>query len=159
MIYKKATNMKLVHFARNDDGGVAIIFAITLLPLMMLIGFAIDYAMAMSARSDLQNRIDGTAIQALRNPSSIDDIRESLNRDGNLSFDVSINPDGTIHLKVRGEHKTMFSNIIGIDTIPIEAEVRARMVEENYLLPPGMFSGIRVYKPADGMTIRFDPNL
>jgi Flp pilus assembly protein TadG len=49
-------------FAADQRGVVAVIFALTLLPLLMGAGVAIDYSRAASARSDLQAAVDAAAL-------------------------------------------------------------------------------------------------
>jgi Flp pilus assembly protein TadG len=66
-------------FAGANRGNVAVLFAITLVPVLGLIGAAIDYSRANSARSSMQAALDSTALmlsrdlsQGLIAPSEID---------------------------------------------------------------------------------------
>lgn len=49
-------------FATDERGNVAIIFAIAVLPILGLIGAAIDYSRASSARTSVQAALDSTAL-------------------------------------------------------------------------------------------------
>jgi len=66
-------------FIGANRGNVAVIFAITLVPVLGLIGAAIDYSRANAARSSMQAALDSTALmlsrdlsQGLIAPSEID---------------------------------------------------------------------------------------
>jgi Flp pilus assembly protein TadG len=56
-------------FAGANRGNVAVIFAITLVPVLGLIGAAIDYSRANSARSSMQAALDSTALMLSRDLS------------------------------------------------------------------------------------------
>jgi len=56
-------------FAGAKRGNVAVIFAITLVPVLGLIGAAIDYSRANSARSSMQAALDSTALMLSRDLS------------------------------------------------------------------------------------------
>src|SRR4051812_16234581 len=49
-------------FARADRGNVAIMFGIAAVPVISLVGAAIDYTRANSARSSMQSALDSTAL-------------------------------------------------------------------------------------------------
>jgi Flp pilus assembly protein TadG len=49
-------------FIRADEGNIAVIFAIALVPMIGFIGAAIDYTRANSARSSMQAALDSTAL-------------------------------------------------------------------------------------------------
>ena len=52
-------------FRRSEGGNVAIVFAVCLLPLVGLVGLGIDYGVALSAKSKLDNAADAAAIAAV----------------------------------------------------------------------------------------------
>ena len=54
--------MGIRRFLVSRDGNVAMIFAICLLPLMIAIGAAVDYARLVDARETMQNSIDATVL-------------------------------------------------------------------------------------------------
>lgn len=51
-------------FARNEQGNVAMLVAVTLLPIMFILGGAVDIARANVAKAQLQSAIDGAALAA-----------------------------------------------------------------------------------------------
>ena len=57
-------------FARANEGNVAVIFTIALIPLISFIGAAIDYSRANNARSTMQAALDSTALMLSKDLSS-----------------------------------------------------------------------------------------
>src|SRR5882757_10653183 len=49
-------------FARADQGNIAVIFCIALVPIISFVGAAIDYSRANRARSSMQAALDSTAL-------------------------------------------------------------------------------------------------
>jgi Flp pilus assembly protein TadG len=54
-------------FIGADEGNIAVIFAIALLPVIGFVGAAIDYTRANSARSSMQSAMDSTALMLSKN--------------------------------------------------------------------------------------------
>ena len=49
-------------FVRDQRGNIAITFALALIPMCILIGGAIDFSRAMSAKRQLRDTLDGAAL-------------------------------------------------------------------------------------------------
>ncbi|MDJ1159573.1 pilus assembly protein TadG-related protein [Chelatococcus sp. SYSU_G07232] len=60
-------------FRRDERGGIAIMFALILLPLILAIGVAIDYSRAAAARTQLHMALDAAALTAAREAASTPD--------------------------------------------------------------------------------------
>ena len=58
-------------FAHDRRGAVALIFAGSLLPLVMLIGLSIDYSFYVQARSQLELASETAATEALHEASAV----------------------------------------------------------------------------------------
>ena len=56
-------------FGAADDGNIAVIFAIALLPILTFVGAAIDYSRANNARSSMQAALDSTALMVSKDLS------------------------------------------------------------------------------------------
>lgn len=52
----------LARFSRAEQGNIAVIFAVALLPVLGFVGAAVDYSRAVQARSSLQVALDSTAL-------------------------------------------------------------------------------------------------
>lgn len=57
-------------FARNMDGNVAMMFGLTLFPLLLVTGAAVDYARGSAEKTRLQQALDATALAVAREPKS-----------------------------------------------------------------------------------------
>lgn len=57
-------------FAGADEGNIAVIFAIALVPILGFIGAAVDYTRANSARSSMQSALDSTALMLSKDLSN-----------------------------------------------------------------------------------------
>jgi Flp pilus assembly protein TadG len=55
---------------RADDGNLAVVFAIAIIPLLAAVGAAIDYTRAVTAKTQLQNALDSTALMLSRDLSA-----------------------------------------------------------------------------------------
>jgi hypothetical protein len=56
-------------FAAANQGNIAVIFAIALVPIISFIGAAIDYTRANAARSSMQAALDSTALMLSKDQS------------------------------------------------------------------------------------------
>ncbi|HYW61760.1 MAG TPA: pilus assembly protein [Bradyrhizobium sp.] len=57
-------------FGRAEDGNIAVIFAIALLPILGFVGAAVDYTRANAARSSMQAALDTTALMLSKDLSA-----------------------------------------------------------------------------------------
>ena len=57
------------HFAKADQGNIAVLFAIAAVPILSFVGAAIDYTRANSARSSMQAALDSTALMVAKDLS------------------------------------------------------------------------------------------
>ena len=63
---RTAASRRLARFVRNEAGATAILFGLTLVPIIGFAGAAVDYANAYRIRSELQNALDAAALAAAR---------------------------------------------------------------------------------------------
>ena len=64
----------LTSLARRKDGNVAMIFALTLIPLLLVGGFAIDAQVAFSKKSKVQHAADSAVLAGARMMQNLDDL-------------------------------------------------------------------------------------
>jgi Flp pilus assembly protein TadG len=72
-------------FRRAQRGNVAMIFALTLVPIMSSIGFAVDYARAAQIRSKLQSAIDAASVGSVARSSPAFIAAGTMSSDGVIS--------------------------------------------------------------------------
>lgn len=115
-------------------GNVAILFALSLIPLVGATGAAVDYSMANSARTSMQKALDSTALalaklmplsQAQLNTQGWQIFQASL---GKISVqlqqsDLQITTPGTgkLVLSVAGQYQPAITGVIGINHFPVGA--------------------------------------
>jgi Flp pilus assembly protein TadG len=60
--FRNQVRSAATRFAGADEGNIAVIFAIALVPILGFVGAAVDYTRANSARSSMQSALDSTAL-------------------------------------------------------------------------------------------------
>ncbi len=61
----------LARFARDERGNIAVIFAFAVLPILGLVGAAVDYSRATNARTAMQAALDSTALMISKDAASM----------------------------------------------------------------------------------------
>jgi Flp pilus assembly protein TadG len=130
---------RLVHEFRSDTrGNIAIIFALVSIPLVALVGAAVDYTRAASARTALQSALDSAALMISKDAAKMTDSEittrarqyvDSLYTATDTpiqSFTATYTPNtgsgATIQLAAGGNMPTYFMRVMGssYDTLPIK---------------------------------------
>src|SRR3954452_7904330 len=76
-------------FARNQRGNVAVIFAICCVPLITMVGYAVDYSRATQVRSKLQAAADAASVGAIAKASPAFIAAGSMTSDGSIAVGVT----------------------------------------------------------------------
>nr|WP_047573571.1 pilus assembly protein [Methylobacterium sp. ZNC0032] len=120
-------------FRRDEGGNFLMLFGLTLIPLMGVVGVAIDYSRASNARQALNSAIDSAALMAARDAQKLSDGQlrariEAWIRD-NLPADVKSEYTGatitidrtarTIKIAANATVPTTISNVIGVSQLPV----------------------------------------
>lgn len=89
-------------FAQAKQGAFALIYALTLLPILGGVGLAIDYRNAQAAQSELRDALDSALLSATRtyslNTFEDDDVREQLSEDAGRAIFQQNLADATIEV-------------------------------------------------------------
>ncbi len=104
----------LRNFRAARHGNVALIFALTLIPLMGAVGAAVDYSIAANARTELQAAADAAAVGAVAKSSP------AMVAAGKMSNDGSIPAGVTDALKIFNGQlvgRTGFTNVVPMATV------------------------------------------
>lgn len=124
---------RLSEFLPDHRGNVAMIFALSVLPVTALAGGAIEYFAASSARDQLRNALDSAVLAGAATLSTDEDISKitaanylSANTNGtkNLSYSFAVR-DGVLYGEAKATSQTAFLRLVGIDTIPIKVTAAA----------------------------------
>nr|WP_246206477.1 TadE/TadG family type IV pilus assembly protein [Propylenella binzhouense] len=127
---------RLLAFLRREDGNVAMIFAFTVIPIMGLMGFAVDYTRASDARTQLQTALDSVALAAAKSSNDMTDaeIRQMVEtrlakiapeKDYNYKVEKVTRDKGTVRIEASGQLDTVISGVLGINLIDISASSEA----------------------------------
>jgi len=145
----KSLSSQLSRLTAHRAGNVATMFAILVVPIVAMVGAAVDYSNAFRAKSRVQQALDATSLAVNR---SIGQISESdlakLAQDTFISnlgphfsatlskIDIAIQ-DRVVTLQANTQVKTMFMGVVGIDTIDIGATsqtVTGKLISEVALV-------------------------
>lgn len=126
-------------FFRNDNGHVAVIFALIAVPLIGLVSASVDYSRAVSEQAKLDNALDAAVIAAVNNNAiSLADKAEfaathfNANYSGDLK--ISLTPsveDSAVRLMAEGDLELSFGPLIGLSDYKIVASSGAMIASEN----------------------------
>lgn len=124
-----------VTFARQDQGGVAIIFSFSLLALAMASGLAIDYARSTSTWDSLQQDLDATMLfigrEKLRAGEQsfdaqgtaeayIKGLRRRAHADAAFKLTITEPSPGKLKAKAEASVPTTFSKLFGISSFAVD---------------------------------------
>ena len=76
-------------FSRASHGSIAIPFALTLVPTLMIVGFAVDYSRAAKIRSKLQSALDAASVGAVARASPAFAEAGAMTADGKLEQGIA----------------------------------------------------------------------
>ena len=127
-------------FARREDGTTAILFALALLPILVMFGFAIDIQRAQSAKVQMQAIADSAALAGARQFYEGDDTAEAVAKayfenaiagmpPGTSCASLSITTEdkyGSVTVTANCALGTTISGIIGQDKIDLNTSATAR---------------------------------
>lgn len=138
-----------MRFIRNSRGNVAIMTAMVFLPIMMLVGGAIDLLRASGALAEMRQAAD-SAVLGMANldmeSTGTDKFEEharqifNANAPHNAAWRESVRTEfsrevalnsRTVGVKVTGSIDTMFMGIIGVSSIPINYETKAHQKKQS----------------------------
>ncbi|HVV94593.1 MAG TPA: pilus assembly protein TadG-related protein [Hyphomicrobiales bacterium] len=132
-------------FRSNQQGAVAVIFALALVPMIIFMGVAVDYTRASDARTKMQAAIDATALAAARLPASesADDVSTKARSffDGNLGLSDAMVVDsfsatrdtssGVVTVSANGHLKTSLLGAVDVSSIEFGATTTAQSGSKN----------------------------
>src|SRR5215211_3135688 len=124
-------------FRGDRSGTTAVLFGLSVIPVMAIVGSAVDYGRASAARTELQRAVDAAALTLVRDAASLDEpklkergrslVRGLLKDLHGFSADkitVSRNAK-TIRVAASGTMKTAFMAVAGFDGIAIGSEAES----------------------------------
>ena len=134
----------------DRSGNVATIVALSAVPLLGLVGGAIEFQMVVSQRSQMQDALDSATLAVMSRPlaGTAADRRAELERfysssgaRGSVSVISDADPnseDATYHTSASQDAQTAMLGIVGIESIPLRVEstvVRPQSLEQVSFVP------------------------
>ncbi len=123
-------------FARAKDGNTAVIFALAFIPLVGLMGAAVDYSRAFQLQTSMQAAADATALMVAQSAASQSTAQVQTAADtfykgifnnpaaqGLTVTGTYSNTNGsTVYVKATATYKTNFMGVMGFKTLPLAAD-------------------------------------
>ncbi|MCK1384879.1 pilus assembly protein [Bradyrhizobium sp. 21] len=132
---------QLARFAAAEQGNIAVIFAIALVPVLTFVGAAVDYSRAVQARTSMQSALDSTALMVSKDLSSGTITTSQINTKAQSYFNAlftatnslpsvtvaatytaSTSMGSTIQVTGTGTYTTSFMKIAGFPTLDVGAD-------------------------------------
>ena len=133
-------------FGTSRSGNVAIMFSLVAFPMMLAIGFAVDYAHATRLRGDLQQVADAVVLTAIRSlplsqvralqdgtnfyEAAMEDLRAGLLTDG-MTLRFETEPDFRAYVEITATAQGAFGNNIGLGTFRFEVDAEAMLARSS----------------------------
>lgn len=133
----------LARFRSDRRGNVGLIFALAIVPIMAMIGAAVDYSRAAAARAKLQAAVDAATLTAARNAGRMTDaqiadavtraIRANMAGETGLAIgSIQVTKVGnSLRVTVDSSMATALWNVIGIKQMEVDVSSQARWNTPN----------------------------
>jgi len=137
---------QLAKFKKKEDGNVAMTFSLLLVPVLILVGAAIDYSRLSSVHKKLQDAADAAALNAALAYSSDQDT--NLNEIGNQAFDenayatdkmvilnqnASLTENNSVSYVLNGKLDPIFVQLFGYPKLDFSVESEASLLASKGL--------------------------
>jgi Flp pilus assembly protein TadG len=125
-------------FRRAEAGNVAMLFALGLIPMIGMVGFAIDYSRGSNARTAIASAVDTAVLAANRDPDlplakktaiARNILRAHLENKPWIRFDagdiIVTENDDELDIAFEADVSTTFMSVLGMKTMPISVGARS----------------------------------
>ncbi len=126
-------------FLVNRSGATAIIFAMTLVPVIAVVAGGLDFSRSLNVKAKMQSALDSALLAAATMPGATNDQRlahankvfdANMNNGdnaGSASAQIAISNQGTITGTANASVPTTLLGIIGMDAVDIDAKSEVRL--------------------------------
>lgn len=132
---------------RQETGQSLVLFSVSLLIILGMLGMVLDYSLAVVRQRQMQTAADAAALAGARDLAKgeaestaierMESILVANQADADLST-YTVNNGSVTDVRARISVPTSLSRLFGVDQIPVEAHSRAaagQLTESDYLLP------------------------
>lgn len=128
----------LRRFAADTRANVAMMFALSIIPVILFAGSAMDYARALTEKERVQHALDATALSLANEPrgASLPSLQTKANAYFAAAFQptepgssptVIVSQNGSnLRLQANAHISTAFMSLAGVETIPLQAVSQVR---------------------------------
>ncbi|MEX2128548.1 MAG: TadE/TadG family type IV pilus assembly protein [Xanthobacteraceae bacterium] len=123
-------------FWSDCEGNIALLFALTMIPMFGAVGVALDYSMASAYRTDMQKALDATALALTRimpaNQATLDTVgnqyfQANFGNHTLTNLQLTVTPEvGKLKLSAKGTYRVQMANIVGASTIELGTNSEAK---------------------------------
>lgn len=161
-----SAGQRIAHYAGNEQGTIAVLFALLLLPILGIVFGGIDYSRAMSVQSQLQSAAEAAAGTAL---SRLPEGREAAEaafdaafranlpddlKDQPYALDVTANQTA-IEVEIKASVPTTLVALLGLSKLQVAAETKASLPKPlKTAHRQGFKSGLDAIPGAAGARVR-----
>ncbi len=121
---------------KNENGAIAIIFAVAIVALLLIVALVVDIGQAYVRRSKLQTVVDAAALSGVQDLAldkeqsvafqSASDYAD-LNADGTFdNLSITFPEEDAIQVEAAQSDSTFFARIAGIDMVQVKAKATAK---------------------------------
>ena len=89
-------------FQHRQDGNIAVIFGLALIPLLLCTGVAVDYSRASSARAEMQSALDAATLAVAQDAKTL--TAAQLQASINSKFNAALKRSDIAHVTVNAEY-------------------------------------------------------
>ena len=149
------------NFQQDENGAIAVVFAILLLPVMALTGATIDYSQASNIKIKMQKAVDAAALGAGRaskkndNEAYLEGVAQDVfdagmaqyGFNGSIDLDGGFTNEGNYRVEVDTRMDTNFLKMVGMSSLPVSVEA------EVFLGSGGNLEVAMVYHTSESIDI------
>ena len=167
LIQKAARALAIEKFCSDTRGNVILLFAFMLIPVLGIVGIAVDVSRGYLVKSRLGDALDSAALAAAQSVDDSQEFSEDVDKffyanypQGYLGSNVTINPPvvsadkETITLSANATVGATILNVIGVDNIDVSAatEVTRRVAGIDVVISLDMSGSMVNNTDGDGVT-------
>ena len=121
---------------RDDSGVAAVVFALAIIPIVVVIGAAVDYQRAVATRARLQTAVDAAVLAAVKSPNPSERLQVARAVVSSNIADLSVdglrqvftnNADGSFTGTLQGVASTAFMGIVNVKSLDLAVTARAAL--------------------------------
>ena len=128
-------------FCKNTEGNIAVVFGLALLPLVTVVGMAVDYSRATSAHTAMQAALDGAALMIAKDAAGLSPSEVTSRAQGYFNalvsrpelfsiavtavYNANTGKGSSVDMSATGRINTHFLNVVGFPSLGLNVKSSA----------------------------------